>query len=350
MFDGVATLSDMLNAHHSRFDAALKARWPQMTRAQRALVVDADRAALARRAAARDAAAPDFPFAAVADDHCETAYEALADVSLVLAALARAMGRSPASLRLYDPFYCAGASAEHLRALGFPLVHNAKEDFYATVRASQEPEFDVLVTNPAFSGDHMRHLLAYAAAAGKPFMLLMPNYVAGWPECRAAGFDPAGEAPAAPAGDARGGAHGTSGGAAFVYPPKRYVFWTPHGLRDKSKLQGHSSALLGSRTSPFVTFWYVGGLGENLEAVLAESTGPARRLRAAFTLDELPPSVRPPAIAGATTAAVVRAFDRATFGSAAAAVSVAAAQPEGAAAAAKQLSFVSSKRHWRSDD
>ena len=177
MFDGVATLSDMLNAHHSRFDAALKARWPLMTRAQRALVVDADRAALARRAAARDAAAPDFPFAAVADDHCETAYEALADASLVLAALARAMGRAPASLRLYDPFYCAGASAEHLRALGFPLVHNVKEDFYATVRASREPEFDVLVTNPAFSGDHMRHLLTYAAAVGKPYMLLMPNYV-----------------------------------------------------------------------------------------------------------------------------------------------------------------------------
>jgi len=277
----------MLNPVHSAFDAALKARWAAMPRPQRALVVEADRAALARRAAlAADAEARSFPFPVAADDHCETDRAALEDAAALLRPLARALGRAPEELRLYDPYFCAGAAAEHLRELGFPRVHNVKEDFYAAAREGRCPEHDVLVTNPAYSGDHMARALDFAAAgaeAGRPFLMLMPSYVARKDYFAAA--------------CAR-----VPGGVCFVYPPKRYAYWTPHGLREREKTQSHSSAL-GSRTSPFVSFWFC-SFGAHTAEVLAAATGPERRLRAAHAVDELPPSVRPVELpAGATAAA-----------------------------------------------
>jgi hypothetical protein len=271
-----ATLSDMLNPVHSAFDASLKSRWAAMPRAQRALVVEADRAALARRAAlASEQEAQSFPFPVAADDHCETDRTALEDAAALLRPLARALGVAPEALRLYDPYYCAGASAQHLRDLGFPHVHSVKEDFYAAAREGRCPAHDVLVTNPAYSGDHMPRLLDFAAAgaaAGRPFLLLMPAYVAGKDWFAAA--------------RAR-----VPGGVCFVFPPKRYTYWTPHGLREREKTQAHSSAL-GSRTSPFVSFWFC-GLGAHAAAVLAAATGPDKRLRVAHSVEDLPPSVRP---------------------------------------------------------
>lgn len=37
------------------------------------------------------------------------------------------------------------------------------------------PEFDVLVTNPPFSGDHIERTLAFALACRKPWFLLLPQ-------------------------------------------------------------------------------------------------------------------------------------------------------------------------------
>ena len=100
-------------------------------------------------------------------------------------ALARALGRTRASLRIYDPYYCAGAVKKHLGALGFGHVHNEPVDFYASpvpphdvvvprgvarrsVSPRSNPEsrvvFDarrglVQVTNPPYSGDHPGRLL-----------------------------------------------------------------------------------------------------------------------------------------------------------------------------------------------
>ncbi len=332
---------------HSAFDGALKARWAAMPRPQRALVVEADRAALARRAAlAADAEARSFPFPAAADDHCETDRAALEDAAALLRPLAKALGRAPAELRLYDPYYCAGASAEHLRELGFPKVHNVKEDFYAAAREGRCPEHDVLVTNPAYSGDHMARALDFAAAgaeAGRPFLMLMPSYVARKDYFAAA--------------RAR-----VPGGVCFVYPPKRYAYWTPHGLREREKTQSHSSAL-GSRTSPFVSFWFC-GLGAHAAEVLAAATGPDRRLRVAHTVDELPPSVRPveaPAGAAAEHAAAgaggsvswpsasawPAAWPTTARAAAQAAAAAAQAAPAAAAAAAAVHKTVGS---WRADD
>ena len=52
-----------------------------------------------------------------------------------------------------------------------------KEDFYAAHANNSLPSFDVMVTNPPYSGDNMEKLLDIACSVGKPFFLLLPNYV-----------------------------------------------------------------------------------------------------------------------------------------------------------------------------
>lgn len=150
--------------------------------------------------------------------------------------------KAKASLKIYDPYYCTGAVVRHMAKLGFSDVYNRCEDFYAVDAAGRTPAFDVLVTNPAYSGNHIPRLLDFlqreAVCKDRAFALLMPSYVCAkdyWaqfierhPQLREA--------------------------MAFLCPRKRYVYWTPAGLR--SKKQAHSSAL-GNRTSPFVTFWYL---------------------------------------------------------------------------------------------
>lgn len=61
--------------------------------------------------------------------------------------------------------------------LGFPNVYNENVDFYKSQR-NDLPPFDVLVTNPPYSGDHIEKLLNFTAKTSKPCFLLLPNYVA----------------------------------------------------------------------------------------------------------------------------------------------------------------------------
>jgi len=58
---------------------------------------------------------------------------------------------------------CANASSRLLR-----------QDFYT----AKKPEFDVLVTNPPFTRDHLPRAFAFAFACGRPFLLLAPQYCA----------------------------------------------------------------------------------------------------------------------------------------------------------------------------
>lgn len=133
-----------------------------------------------------------------------------------------------AALRIYDPFFCEGRVVRLLSGLGFENVYNRNEDFYAAKAAGMKarrwwqhvwfhrhrgdqpssesdsiqrcttwiahhrlplhptshnanaatgklPEFDVLVTNPPFSGDHIERTLAFALACRKPWFLLLPQ-------------------------------------------------------------------------------------------------------------------------------------------------------------------------------
>lgn len=106
-------------------------------------------------------------------DHFETPLAAYRDIEEALDAVARGLGKSRASLRVYDPYYCRGAAARHLAALGFSDVHNANEDFYSSARYSDASLFDVVVTNPPYSGDHKERCLTWLRGLGKPWFCLM---------------------------------------------------------------------------------------------------------------------------------------------------------------------------------
>ena len=66
----------------------------------------------------------------------------------VLRALAEALGKPASELRIYDPYFCAGAAQRHLAKLGFPRCHNVNEDFYLNLVSGNLPAHDVLLTNP----------------------------------------------------------------------------------------------------------------------------------------------------------------------------------------------------------
>ena len=118
-----------------------------------------------------DDAAPRAPFSTQAYQH----------IAPLLTRLAFKLKTTPAALRIYDPYFCEGRARQHLHHLGFLSVHNRNEDCYAAWAAGQVPPFDVLVTNPPFSADHMERIHRFAVRSGKPWFLLVPAYVAKQP-------------------------------------------------------------------------------------------------------------------------------------------------------------------------
>ena len=122
---------------------------------------------------------PPHPFVVTdARDHAETPLAAYEHLEPLLFRLCAALGTTKAALRIYDPYYCAGSMAAHLRSLGFHSVINRNEDCYAAWAAGRAPDFDVLITNPPFSADHIPRALAFAARCGKPWAMLVPEFCA----------------------------------------------------------------------------------------------------------------------------------------------------------------------------
>lgn len=72
----------------------------------------------------------DYPYEVDATDHCETPGAAYDHVAPLLRMLAALSGRTPATLRIYDPYYCEGGVVGRLGELGFHRVYNEREDFY----------------------------------------------------------------------------------------------------------------------------------------------------------------------------------------------------------------------------
>ena len=133
------------------------------------------------RAIVTPQALPAHPFVADPHDHAETPFEAYQDIEPILFRLATLLGRTKAgatALRLYDPFYCAGSVKRHLGRLGFDSVRNDNVDFYNYSNRPTPGDFDVLISNPPFSGDHMPRTVTYAVECGRPWLLLMPDFVA----------------------------------------------------------------------------------------------------------------------------------------------------------------------------
>lgn len=57
-------------------------------------------------------------------DHFETPLVAYQDVAPVLSELANKLGKTPATLQIWDPYYCEGRVCKHLASLGFTSVTN----------------------------------------------------------------------------------------------------------------------------------------------------------------------------------------------------------------------------------
>ena len=245
-----------------------------------------------------------WSFATEYGDHFETPGRAFADIAPVLRAVAGENRRvrirndkrrrdehsepgsrlsdadadALAELRIYDPYFCQGGMREALAAeIGCPLdnIINQNADFYAVAAAGRLPAHDVLVTNPPYSAEHKQRLLAHLlgewkaaadagaggaaagersggeAASARPFLLLLPAWLAGtdyWRQfvqssiglCRGAGEQNGGSGlrKSRSSPEARAGIF-------YVAPRERYTFAHPQAT-------GHA-------TSPFHAIWFIGG-------------------------------------------------------------------------------------------
>ncbi|KPI83046.1 hypothetical protein ABL78_7932 [Leptomonas seymouri] len=129
------------------------------------------------------------PFKANFNDHFETSTEALQDVLPFVNELRQLLRPStPERLTLYDPYYCSGAIVKAWRALGVQHILHENRDFYADIAQNTIPgPYDVLVTNPPFSEDHIWRLLDFLVAQRplKPWAFVAPDYIASKPQYKA---------------------------------------------------------------------------------------------------------------------------------------------------------------------
>ena len=166
----------------------------------------------------------DFPFSADPLDHAESPAVAYSHIVPVLEMICTKLSKTRAELVIYDPYYCRGSVISHLGDLGFTTVINKKVDFYA----NPLKDFDVIVTNPPYSGDHPDRLMQFCVSSGKPWFLLVPNWVYTKPYY----ITKTAQLPQKPF---------------YVAPKKRYVYATPKGFREDDD----------GKTSPFTTFWFI---------------------------------------------------------------------------------------------
>ena len=232
------TLSDRLNPKHKYYDEDLKSKWKSFSKKERSEIVKADHALIKERLDKVKAII--HPFETKEEDHCESPYEAYEDIVPILMELARKLGKTPETLKIYDPYFCAGTVVEHFAKLGFKQVYNKCEDFYDVIARNKIPDHDVVVTNPPYSEWHVKKLLSFSRKNKKPFLLLLPNYFCAKDFYRETlQLDDGHDEPS------------------YLTPRRgRYMYWTPKGLHRTDRQQNHVSKF-GFRTSPFVSFWYL---------------------------------------------------------------------------------------------
>ena len=132
-----------------------------------------------------------YPYPTDYNDHFETPQRAYADIYPLLQYCLKRRNKSDEAV-IYDPYFCTGSAATLMEktfvankdGLPFPLqvrIHHKKVDFYVDIQQNTFPQYDILVTNPPYSSNHKERCLEFAVnqlkASGRPFCLLMPNYV-----------------------------------------------------------------------------------------------------------------------------------------------------------------------------
>jgi hypothetical protein len=199
---------------------------------------------------------PSFPYPTNPDDHCETPIESYRDILPILDELSKSKGGKRAKLRIYDPYYCNGSMVNHLEALGFTDVYNRKEDCYGVWESKGEPTFDVLLTNPPYSEDHIEKLMKYLTSpsfGSKPFLLLMPQWVHKKDYYINA---TTGGGKANDKKRKRGKCNDSNSSKCspfYIVPKKRYVYLPPPDFREKKVSDVHK------KSSPFTSMWFVWG-------------------------------------------------------------------------------------------
>jgi hypothetical protein len=162
----------------------------------------------------------DFPYSVDPLDHAESPLDAYQHIQPILIHIASQLNKSPSDLIIYDPYYCDGQVKRNLNSLGFSTVINEKKDFYT----HPCKHFDVLITNPPYSGDHPERLVQFCLQQRKPWFILAPNWLYMKPYYSSMSLEPL-----------------------ILVPKKRYVYVTPKGLRAKAD---------DGKTAPFVTLWF----------------------------------------------------------------------------------------------
>ena len=208
-------------AHKDTGDAEGSKKKKKKKRKKRKKIAEAELVATVKPAALKESA---YPFQIDKDDHCETPFEAYEHINVFLEALCERLRKSKSELLVYDPYYCQGAVKRNLAQLGYTQVYNECEDFYAQIERGATPKYDVLVTNPPYSGDHVQKILAFCVRQNRPWFLLVPN----WAYTKPYYLDSLklSEPWSHPF---------------FLLPQTRYTYFTPQ--REK--------------TSPFISFWYI---------------------------------------------------------------------------------------------
>lgn len=184
-------------------------------------------------------AEPPCPFSTDEHDDFEASAEAIKHIEPILYRLALGLGKSKEDLVIYDPFYCRGGIRTTYDALKFKNFIHAKRDFYHDIDQGLIPDYDVLVTNPAYSGTHKERCLNFCFGSGKPFILLLPNYVAN--------KDYYQSLLTSHLSSQKANMEGSSGGHIcspfYLVPHTKYEYIHPEGA--------------GLHSSPFFSIWYV---------------------------------------------------------------------------------------------
>lgn len=185
---------------------------------------------------------PAFPYPTNPDDHCETPLQSYKDILPILNDLSKKYGGKRQDVKIYDPYFCDGSVVKNLSSLGFSSVYNKKEDCYAVWESNSAPHYDVLITNPPYSEDHLEKLMNHVTSSSfgdKPWLLLMPqwvhkkNYYANAISKKSSTNNPC--------------------NPFYIVPKKRYVYLPPANFREKKESDVHK------KSSPFVSMWYCWG-------------------------------------------------------------------------------------------
>ena len=100
-------------------------------------------------------------FKAESSDHYETPMQAYRHIERVLNRIAKVARKSKESFTIYDPYFCDGKVIKNFKTLGWSKVVNVNKDFYKDIQEHTLPKYDVLVTNPPYSFDHIEKILSF---------------------------------------------------------------------------------------------------------------------------------------------------------------------------------------------